>query len=97
MKRLLITLALVFAMISDNATAIEFKKVEALGPGNRIHGMDISRWQHPYGAAIDFKKMYDAGVRFVLIKGSDPVNTTRALTNPVNDSAENESSTTAKA
>ena len=79
MKRLVIALALIFALISDNATAIEFKKVEALGPGNRIHGMDISRWQHPYGATIDFKKMYDAGVRFVLIKGSDTIDSSDTL------------------
>ena len=41
------------------------------GPGGRIHGMDISRWQHPGGAPIDFEKMYSAGVRFVMIKAAD--------------------------
>jgi GH25 family lysozyme M1 (1,4-beta-N-acetylmuramidase) len=41
------------------------------GPGGRIHGTDISRWQHPNDKPIDFKKKFDAGVRFVLIKGSD--------------------------
>lgn len=41
------------------------------GPGGRIHGMDISRWQHPDNALIDFGKMYDAGIRFVMIKASD--------------------------
>jgi len=41
------------------------------GPGGRIHGADISRWQHPNDKLIDFKKMFDAGMRFVLIKGSD--------------------------
>ena len=45
--------------------------VEALGPGGRIHGVDISRWQHPNGVLIDFAKMYSAGVRFAMIKGSD--------------------------
>ena len=45
--------------------------VEALGPGGRIHGVDISRWQHSNGALIDFAKMYSAGVRFAMIKGSD--------------------------
>jgi lysozyme len=45
--------------------------VEALGPGGRIHGVDISRWQHPNGALIDFAKMYAAGIRFAMIKGSD--------------------------
>lgn len=41
------------------------------GPGGRIHGMDISRWQHPSNAPIDFAKMYSAGIRFVMIKASD--------------------------
>ena len=41
------------------------------GPGGRIHGMDISRWQHPSNSQIDFVKMYKAGIRFVMIKSSD--------------------------
>ena len=41
------------------------------GPGGRIHGVDISRWQHPGDKLIDFTKMYTAGVRFVMIKASD--------------------------
>ena len=41
------------------------------GPGGRIHGVDISRWQHPNDAPIDFTKMYAAGVRFVMIKAAD--------------------------
>lgn len=41
------------------------------GPGARIHGVDISKWQHPGGKLIDFTKMYKAGVRFVMIKASD--------------------------
>jgi len=45
--------------------------IEALGPGGRIHGVDISRWQHPNGAQIDFAKMYSAGIRFAMIKASD--------------------------
>jgi GH25 family lysozyme M1 (1,4-beta-N-acetylmuramidase) len=41
------------------------------GPGGRIHGIDISRWQHPADAPIDFTTMYNAGIRFVMIKASD--------------------------
>ena len=41
------------------------------GPGGRIHGVDISRWQHPGDKLIDYTKMYNAGVRFVMIKASD--------------------------
>ena len=39
--------------------------------GGRIQGSDISRWQHPNDQPIDFKKMFEAGMRFVLIKASD--------------------------
>lgn len=45
--------------------------VDQLGPGGRIHGSDVSRWQHPNGAPIDFVKKYGAGMRFVMIKASD--------------------------
>ena len=41
------------------------------GPGNRIHGADISRWQHPGDKEIDFSKMRTAGLDFVMIKASD--------------------------
>ena len=56
------------AQISETNPVIA---VEALGPGGRIHGVDISRWQHPYGKLIDFTKMYSAGIRFAMIKASD--------------------------
>lgn len=42
-----------------------------VGPGDRILGSDISRWQHAGNAPINFVKMYDAGVRFLFIKGTD--------------------------
>lgn len=45
--------------------------VDQLGPGGRIHGSDVSRWQHPNDAPIDFVKKYSAGMRFVMIKASD--------------------------
>ena len=45
--------------------------VSLAGPGGRIHGVDISRWQHPGDKLIDYTKMYNAGVRFVMIKASD--------------------------
>lgn len=49
------------------------------GPGGRIHGADISRWQHPNDQAIDFVKMYEAGIRFVMIKASDTRDESDAL------------------
>lgn len=56
------------AEISDAASMVI---VDQLGPGGRIHGSDVSRWQHPNDAPIDFTKMYAAGMRFVMIKASD--------------------------
>ena len=52
--------------IADTSTIIDQS-----GPGGYIHGLDISRWQHPNDAPIDFVKAYSAGVRFVMIKASD--------------------------
>ena len=49
------------------------------GPGGRIHGADISRWQHPNDKTIDFVKLYDAGIRFVMIKASDTRDAADAL------------------
>ena len=54
--------------ISDAAS---LAVVDQFGPGGRIHGADISRWQHPNDAPIDFAKMHQAGLRFVMIKASD--------------------------
>ena len=51
---------------SDPAQFIDLK-----GPGGRIHGTDVSRWQHPNDKPIDFVKKYEAGMRFVFIKASD--------------------------
>jgi GH25 family lysozyme M1 (1,4-beta-N-acetylmuramidase) len=45
--------------------------IELKGPGSRIHGADISRWQHPNDKLINFTKMRSAGINFVMIKGSD--------------------------
>jgi GH25 family lysozyme M1 (1,4-beta-N-acetylmuramidase) len=53
----------------SNADPAQF--IDLTGPGGRIHGADISRWQHPNDKAIDFVKMYEAGMRFVFIKASD--------------------------
>jgi len=52
-----------------NADAAQF--IDLTGPGGRIHGADVSRWQHPNDKPIDFVKMYKAGMRFVFIKASD--------------------------
>jgi lysozyme len=71
MKRLILILAMVLTLVSNNAVALEPMPLINAGPGSRIHGVDVSRWQHPNERAIDFAKMAVAGVRFVWIKGSD--------------------------
>jgi GH25 family lysozyme M1 (1,4-beta-N-acetylmuramidase) len=45
--------------------------IESFGPGARILGADISRWQHPGNAPINFTQMYNSGVRFIFVKASD--------------------------
>ena len=45
--------------------------IEAKGPGKRIYGLDISRWQHIPGKQIRFADMAAAGAAFVIIKASD--------------------------
>ena len=57
--------------IAEISNASSSAIVDQLGPGGRIHGSDISRWQHPNDAPIDFTKMHAAGMRFVMIKASD--------------------------
>lgn len=57
--------------IPEISNAVTPAIVDQLGPGGRIHGSDISRWQHPNDAPIDFVKKYNAGMRFVMIKASD--------------------------
>jgi len=64
--RYIIALGLIPVLGMSSALALT-----SSGPGARIHGIDISYWQHPNGAPIDFHKMYESGVRFVWIKGGD--------------------------
>ena len=57
--------------VPEISSASSTVMIDQLGPGGRIHGSDVSRWQHPNGAPIDFVKKYSAGMRFVMIKASD--------------------------
>jgi GH25 family lysozyme M1 (1,4-beta-N-acetylmuramidase) len=63
---------LAYPLTSSPSVAAPKESAPAMvGPGNRIHGADISRWQHPNDKPINFEKMHDAGLRFVMIKASD--------------------------
>jgi GH25 family lysozyme M1 (1,4-beta-N-acetylmuramidase) len=52
-----------------------------MGPGSRILGVDLSRWQSSE-QPIDFKQMATAGVAFTFIKGSDGLASEDALAIP---------------
>ena len=72
MKKLLLVLSLALTLVCDSVWAFApAKAIDALGLGQHIAGLDISVYQHPGEAAIDFKKMYASGIRFVIIKGGD--------------------------
>ena len=71
MKKLFILLTLCLTLITNNVVAVGPLPLVAAGPGNRIHGVDISMWQRPYGKPINYEKMAKTGVRFVMIKGAD--------------------------
>jgi len=71
LKKLFILLTLCLSLVSNNVVAAAPLALVTSGPGNRIHGVDISKWQHPYDKPINFTKMANAGIRFVMIKGSD--------------------------
>lgn len=66
----LVMLSFPITAAPSSATPQELLLITA-GPGDRIHGADISRWQHPNDKAINFVKMHAAGLRFIMIKASD--------------------------
>ena len=57
--------------LPEISTADPTLTIDSLGPGSRIHGADVSRWQHPNDKQIDFALAYKSGLRFVMIKASD--------------------------
>ncbi len=73
MKKLfaLFSACIIAAFSLNGISPASAKDLNLNGPGGRIHGADISRWQHPNGKPINFIKMHDAGVAFVMVKASD--------------------------
>lgn len=63
--------AIIFLTFSIHTVSADATDLSLAGPGGKIAGIDISRWQHPNGKGIDFQKMHDAGISFVMIKSSD--------------------------
>jgi lysozyme len=67
------------SLLADATWAVSPTKIAQTGPGSRIAGIDISHWQHPGDAPINFAQMYSAGIRFVMIKGGDAQTAADAL------------------
>ena len=65
-------LAALVSAVATSALAIGlFVATAAQAATGPVVGPDISRWQHPYGAAIDFAKVKAAGNSFVIIKATE--------------------------
>ena len=69
--RKVLALALSLALTAFTIVPVAADDLSLIGPGDRLHGADVSRWQHPNDKPINFKKMHDAGLSFVMIKASD--------------------------
>ena len=69
--RKVLTLALSLALTAFTIVPVAADDLSLIGPGDRLHGADVSRWQHPNDKPINFKKMHSAGLSFVMIKASD--------------------------
>ena len=61
--------------IIQSAKADVVPLMTAAGPGARIFGLDISRYQHTKNQPINFPAMYAAGVRFLWINGGNSLAT----------------------
>lgn len=66
-----IFLAFLFLISTFHNAPAQAVDLKSAGPAGKIHGADISRWQHPNDKPINFKKMRKAGIDFVMIKASD--------------------------
>ena len=69
--RKVLALGLSLALTAFTIVPVAADDLSLVGPGDRLHGADVSRWQHPNDKPINFKKMHDAGLSFVMIKASD--------------------------
>ena len=69
--RKVLALALSLALTAFTIVPVAADDLSLIGPGDRLHGADVSRWQHPNDKPINFKKMHAAGLSFVMIKASD--------------------------
>jgi GH25 family lysozyme M1 (1,4-beta-N-acetylmuramidase) len=66
-SRLTQLVTITFLMCSLQVAPSQAVDLKIAGPAGKIHGADISRWQHPNDKPINFKKMRKAGLDFVMI------------------------------
>lgn len=69
--RKVLALGLSLALTAFTIVPVAADDLGLIGPGDRLHGADVSRWQHPNDKPINFRKMHAAGLSFVMIKASD--------------------------
>ena len=67
----LILAVLLSTLITQQVHADNAIQIDAMGPGNRILGLDISKYQHTKNQPIDFVQVHTAGVRFLYINGGN--------------------------
>src|SRR5437764_14208408 len=61
-------------LILGAAIAASVIRAPAGGASGTIKGIAVSRWQHPYGASINWSAVAAGGARFVFIKATDNTN-----------------------
>ena len=76
---LFVATLLLLTSISDLAWASIPAPFQTTGPGHRILGLDISRYQHAGSKPINFVTMAAAGVNFLWINGGNTLSDADAL------------------
>ncbi len=76
---LFVAILLLLTSISDLAWASIPAPFQTTGPGHRILGLDISRYQHAGSKPINFVTMAAAGVNFLWINGGNTLSDADAL------------------
>jgi GH25 family lysozyme M1 (1,4-beta-N-acetylmuramidase) len=60
------------------AAAVALAGIASAEPETQLDGPDVARYQHPHGAAIDWRRVADNGVAFAFVKATEST----SYTNP---------------
>ena len=60
------------------AAAVAFAGIAGAEPQTQLDGPDVARYQHPNGAAIDWRRVAESGVSFAFVKATEST----SYTNP---------------